>query len=429
MVSQCIYAQRERERFIALTVIEFLAYSRERVLLSRIEHLLSRHSEPQGNRKFARGADEITQACRGLVIYDAKFEVLHFNHPCVNEYLEDVLDPRFAHAWIAELCLRELLGSASLVSKSPDTSPPTVRESTEFLTVREFPPYAAKHWFYHARHSIRAHEFDNAERQFLQDPLAVQAWMRILDWSVTDAERRVCGYRMFFAFARAFPDSMGMLFLASYFVGDDEVCQTLSESLVLATAWGVRMPSFEHILSSIPWSRDFTQLSSLRQAAEACYGLTEREAKRRSGLSWCLMYATELYQLLAVLNDNHLGDAVLDIFIKECRPEALAALLKDPGVDINRQGRWGETPLITAVRLKHVDVANVLLRHLCIDLKACDDGGLTAGEIARRLDLEPLLRLFSTSTGCEELVPKENLSVVIVPHLAASLIDHRNGRV
>ncbi|KAL4792783.1 hypothetical protein BDV19DRAFT_391752 [Aspergillus venezuelensis] len=33
---------------------------------------------------------------------------------------------------------------------------------------------------------------------------------------------------------------------------------------------------------------------------------------------------------------NHLGEAALDIFIKECRPEALAALLKHPGIDINR---------------------------------------------------------------------------------------------
>ncbi|KAL4792782.1 hypothetical protein BDV19DRAFT_391751 [Aspergillus venezuelensis] len=269
---------------------EFLtSYSLERVLLNRIEHLLSRRSEPQGNRKFATSADETTQTCRGLVIYDAKFEVLHFNHPCANAYLEDVLDPRFAHAWVAEICLRELLGSTSLVSMSPDTSPPTVREPTESLTVREFPSYAAKHWVYHARHSIRTREFDNAEQQFLQDPLAVRAGTRILDWSVTDVERRVCGYRTFFAFARAFPDSMDMLFLASCFVGDGEVCQTLSGSLVLATGGGVRMPSFEHILSSIPWSRDFTQLSSLRQVAEAWYGLTEREAKRRSELGWCLI--------------------------------------------------------------------------------------------------------------------------------------------
>ena len=62
---------------------------------------------------------------------------------------------------------------------------------------------------------------------------------------------------------------------------------------------------------------------------------------------------------------------------------------------MNVRGRWGETPLILAVRKGHTAVVRLLLNSGKADTSLTDMGGLTAMDIAGMKDHEPIINLLS----------------------------------
>lgn len=86
---------------------------------------------------------------------------------------------------------------------------------------------------------------------------------------------------------------------------------------------------------------------------------------------------------------NWLGEMALDIFVELGNARPIEELAKHPLSNVNQRNRWRETPLITAVRLRQVEVVEVLLRILSVYLEACDEDGLSAPEVADRLDHGP----------------------------------------
>lgn len=126
---------------------------------------------------------------------------------------------------------------------------------------------------------------------------------------------------------------------------------------------------------------------------------------------------------------NSLGETALEIFVKVGDTHGIQELAKHRRFDVNQRNRWNETPLITAVRLREVQVVEVLLQIPSIDLEARDEDGLSALEIANRMDHEPL-KISLSKKGDVNLSdypfymwdlllrarPKEDLSRALIRH-------------
>lgn len=93
---------------------------------------------------------------------------------------------------------------------------------------------------------------------------------------------------------------------------------------------------------------------------------------------------------------NNLGHTAFDIAVLEGSVEVVKVMLKHTDIDINKPMRnmqWSETPLIAAVRTRNFDVVLILLADKRVNLWARDASGLTALDIATRLDHAPLIRI------------------------------------
>jgi len=81
---------------------------------------------------------------------------------------------------------------------------------------------------------------------------------------------------------------------------------------------------------------------------------------------------------------NYYGNALHKAIINGPHPEAVDALLKVPGVDVNgKEGVNGFTPLALAAHLGDVEMTKKLLADPRVDLNAKDDHGRTALDLAR----------------------------------------------
>jgi hypothetical protein len=87
-------------------------------------------------------------------------------------------------------------------------------------------------------------------------------------------------------------------------------------------------------------------------------------------------------------------------------------MLRRHDIQVNspmRNMKWDETALIAAVRMRHVGVVKALLADDRIARDAKDASGLTALDIAVRLDHGPLISLLTGHGSVDSTVPEHSL--------------------
>ncbi|KAJ5627801.1 hypothetical protein N7490_010029 [Penicillium lividum] len=614
--------QRGSSRILACAVLELLTFTQYPIRLNCMKRVIE-----QKTRSASLYADDIDltliiRVCHSMVAYDERLDTLHFVHTTARHYLAKRLDAQLAHAWLAEICLQELLRFASTSSSTSDYANIEASNASGVDVAVNFTLYAAMSWHYHSRNCTQTPNYKNTELAFLSHATAPGVWIRILNSADGVRSSRL---RTLLGFLRAYPKTMDSLFLVACFFDLDGIVTTSLASGEITTGENITIPSWEYIRTCISWAGRFSStfpwqtreeiiakyvgmtirrsdfltshwsrtpfelallLGDVRCAGAICaaeqghenilkrildilmrvdstsvhfrrltdscrclasagnhfsvletLGATDRifklegtspfgflEESSQVGLSaflgnremllyWktkladyheyhqskdlsgavarnderatklllqnfpidihhsrvcaysglvpsnaplmtaaimghhrvikvilrhpeldvnfqtksgdtALMQAYSGSALAALCKHKHLnihlrnrlGETALDLFVKMGHASGIKELAKHLDFNANQRNRWRETPLITAVRMRQVEVVRVLLRVPSIDVKACDEDGLSALEIANRLDHEPLRKMLTTRTETTkgDFVELEDLSVALI---------------
>ncbi|KAJ5115835.1 hypothetical protein N7456_000183 [Penicillium angulare] len=319
--------QRGSKRILACAVLELLAFAQQPLTLDTVKWAVGPRTQSAGLYTYDIDLSLILHVCHSMVLYDEKLHTLRLVHKTARQYLTKTLNNQLVHAWLAEICLQELLRFASTFPSNLDYAHLGLLAGAGTDTPINFTLYAAINWHYHGRNCTQTQVYQKAESAFLYHKTAPHVWIQLLKTANGAQSSR---FRTLLGFLRAYVSTNDCLFLAASFFGLHRIFDKILANGNITIGGRTNMPSFEHIKGCIAWIDQVWDKSELESRAREWAGMTEREAVNLVGKDGALSgYPLMLARILSdvrcagaicAAEQGHgemLGKIVNDLLIRE----------------------------------------------------------------------------------------------------------------